>query len=798
MDSNALGDTVFAGSICSPLEDALGRSISLSDRICIVSSFVQISGAKALEPYLREAVSRGATIKLLTGKYLDITDPDALFYLRSICGNNIEIRFYSGTNSFHPKAYFTYSDAAGDSVFVGSSNISRSALTSGVEWNYRIDRKTHTSDFEAFEEMFGVLWTSHSYEATDEEILRYKNERIPRIRELVPSSYGKVEPNDVQILACSALERTREEGMDRGLVVAATGTGKTYLAAMDSKEFSSVLFVAHNKDILRQARKAFETVRPGISCGFCFGGIDESDADFVFATVQTLGKDDVLQSMDPERFEYIVIDEFHHAPSQSYRRILGHFRPKFLLGLTATPERMDCQEVFALCGNNVVYEIRLLEAIKRGFLCPFRYKGIADNVDYEKVRFVNGHYDVDELTLELSRESRADLVYRRFRQYAGRKVIGFCSSVKHADFMSDYFAGKGVRSCTVSSRSSARSSIEPEDVRRFFSDHDQSVLFVVDMFNEGVDIPEIDTVMFLRPTESMTVYIQQLGRGLRRCEGKTGLMVLDFIGNYRNADIFPRLMFNGRPKGPVDNHSFAGILPPECDVDYDLETIDLYRMMYERRTKAADRIADAFDEICDSLGHTPSRVEFYNYMPEEILIPFRTQIRSVFRDYLGFLSSRGRLDAQRTSFTEGDAGRFIRCLEQTSMSRMYKLPVFLSFIRDGKVCRFADFATIGRTMRQFYSGDNNSVEFAGDKDPLAHRSWTDREWIDLAVSNPVRFLCRTHPGVFRKDDEGLEILLDIDGCSEVTSFRREIEDIVEYRSLDFKDKRYTGLYNGRK
>ncbi|MCQ2071397.1 MAG: DEAD/DEAH box helicase family protein, partial [archaeon] len=398
--------TVFTGCFQDPLESALCESIRFSERLDIISSFIQVSGIREIQPALKEAVSQGSRIRVLTGTYLGITDPDALLMLKDICGDSLEIRFYDGTNSFHPKAYFVYSPS-GDSVFVGSSNLSRSALRDGVEWNYRIFRKDHPSDFARFEDMFDMLWNQRSVHVGVPEIEKYRNTR--RIQLKIRPDAAFAGPNDVQTMALEALERTRNDGMCKALVVAATGTGKTYLAAMDSKGFGKILFVAHSMYILEQARKAFETVRPGDSAGYLCNGKDESDKDMVFATIQTLERR--IDTMDPCMFDYVVVDEFHHAASRSYRKALDRLRPKFMLGLTATPERMDCQEVFALCDNNVVYEIRLLEAVDRGYLCPFRYKGIHDTVDYGKVKFLNGHYDIDSLELELNQERRADLVF---------------------------------------------------------------------------------------------------------------------------------------------------------------------------------------------------------------------------------------------------------------------------------------------------------------------------------------------------------------------------------------------------
>lgn len=243
-----------------------------------------------------------------------------------------------------------------------------------------------------------------------------------------------------------------------------------------------------------------------------------------------------------------------------------------------------------------------------------------------------------------------------------------------------------VRAATVSSNSSSDYAIRQGDVTNYFRNDQNSVLFVVDMFNEDADIPEIDTVMFLRPTESMTVFIQQLGRGLRLSEGKKELMVLDFIGNYRNADMFPQLIMNKKPDTVVNNHTLKEYLPPDCDVDYDLETINLFKKLYDRYTRIEDKLSNAFEELMSTLDRIPTRVEFYNYLPKNITDSYKSKINSIFKNYLKFVSKYDdKLDPIRRSLLNTDAEKYICCLEQTPMSRMYKMPILKSFIYNGSV-----------------------------------------------------------------------------------------------------------------
>ena len=344
-----------------------------------------------------------------------------------------------------------------------------------------------------------------------------------------------ISPHEIQLEALARLKDARAAGVTKALVSLATGLGKTFLAAFDAREFSGrTLFIVHNNEILEQARRAFETVLPNRSSGF-YNGLEKSpESEIVFANVCSLRGREGLEQFDPKSFDYIVVDEAHHATTNNYRRVLSHFRPKFLLGLTATPFRTDDVSVLQVFDRNLIYRVTQKEAIDRGFLAPFHYVALLDNVDYSKIRHNGYRYFVEDLNKALIIESRDESILNAYREHAAEgKGIGFCVSIEHAERTADFFNARGIRSAAIHSRL-------PTEERRLLTEKfrgDQlDVVFVRDVFNEGVDFPDVAALLFLRPTESRLIFIQQLGRGLRLNAGKSGVKVLDFIGNYVHAE----------------------------------------------------------------------------------------------------------------------------------------------------------------------------------------------------------------------------------------------------------------------
>ncbi|MGL5756384.1 MAG: DEAD/DEAH box helicase family protein [Paraclostridium sp.] len=636
------------------------QSLHTAKSIDIIVSFLMESGVKLIQKDLEEIANKNIPIRILTGNYLNITQPSALYLIKDILGDKVDLRFYNDTKrSFHPKAYMFEFEKGGE-IFIGSSNLSKSALTSGLEWNYRIDQEKNLEDYKYFKSMFEELFYNESIIVNDQELEKYsKTWKRPKVYSNVGiDDFNKetkeesnvisiFEPRGAQIEALYELKKTREEGNDKGLVVAATGIGKTYLASFDSRDFNRVLFIAHREEILKQAYQTFKTIRldkkinnetiqlvnentqsydylqnqnkekliniaeniptsnnkeDKFNMGFFMNSRRDNDKDIIFASVQSLGKDEYLNEkyFAKDYFDYIVVDEFHHAVSKNYQNIINYFEPKFMLGLTATPERLDNKDVFSVCDYNTVYEVTLKNAIDKGWLVPFRYYGIYDDsVNYDKVEYKNGKYNTKELEQALNINNRADLIYKHYKKYKSTRALGFCTSKAHAEFMAKFFSNNGVKACAVYSGNEGEYNEERFEALRKLRDEEVQVIFSVDMFNEGLDIKSIDMVMFLRPTESPTVFLQQLGRGLRKDKNKNYLNVLDFIGNYKKANLVPYLLTGqsvAREKGAVDTLSEENY-PEDCFIDFDFRLIDIFEKMRKENQKIEDIIREEFYKI---------------------------------------------------------------------------------------------------------------------------------------------------------------------------------------------------------
>lgn len=455
----------------------LKMSMSEAKGIDIIVSFLMESGIRMILNDIRNALDRGASVRILTGNYLGITQPSALYLIKKEFGNRIDLRFYNDKErSFHPKAYIFHYENSSE-IYIGSSNISKSALTSGIEWNYRFSSMADSKSYQLFYDTFEDLFFHHSVVIDDEELRRYsKNWHKPAISKdlakyenLEENTGTKVkalfQPKGAQIEALCALEDSRAEGATKGLVQAATGVGKTYLAAFDSAKFNKVLFVAHREEILKQAAVSFKNVRNSDDYGFFYGKQKDVDKSVIFASVATLGREEYLKKayFPEDYFDYIVIDEFHHAVNEQYRRIVNYFKPKFMLGLTATPERMDGKNIYEICDYNVPYEISLKEAINKGLLVPFHYYGVYDETDYSGLHLVKGRYDEKELT-EIYRNNgrRYELIYKHFMKYRSKRALGFCCSRQHAEEMAKEFCNRGIASVAVYSNADGEFSEDRE------------------------------------------------------------------------------------------------------------------------------------------------------------------------------------------------------------------------------------------------------------------------------------------------------------------------------------------------
>ena len=774
----------------------LKKSIANAESVDIIVSFLMKSGVQLIINDLKKSKLK---IRILTTDYLNITQPEALFLLKSELKDNLDLRFYSEPNSFHPKAYFFHTKDDSE-IYVGSSNMSKGALTTSVEWNYHFKKSEKPNDFRHFQDTFEDLFANHSIKVTD-EILRDYSKSWTRPKISRPHTNEKdtkeFEPNPVQLEALYMLNQSREEGYEKALVVAATGTGKTYLAAFDTKNYEKILFVAHREEIIRQAAKTFENIHPDKSIGFFYANKKDTDKDITFALVQTLGKSNYLNEnyFKKDHFDYIIIDEFHHAVANNYKRILDYFKPEFMLGLTATPERLDTKDVFALCDYNTVYEIRLKEAINKGFLSPFKYYGIYDfTVNYEDINMRNGRYDEKDLEDKLMINKRADLVLNHYLKYQSKTAIGFCSSRNHAEFMAQYFTNHDIPSAAVYSGEQGEYTHKRQDAIAKLKSNELKILFTVDMFNEGVDIPSIDTVLFLRPTQSPIVFLQQLGRGLRKSEDKKYLTVLDFIGNYKKANLVPFLLSgNEYDTKTLLNESVLDFeYPEDCYIDFDFQLVDLFKIQARQELKIKDRIIMEFESVKESLSHRPSRVELFLQMDDAVYSAMRKKSKvNLFRDYITFLSDNGELESDEKSIVNTKAHEFLNALETTSMTKSYKMPIFLAFYNDGEVKMEITDEDVYRSMCRFYSDPSNGVDMLKDKRTRDYKQWGMKQYVSLAKRNPIKFLNKSTGEFFiKKDGCVLALSDDLKDYIKMESFIEHFKDIIEYKTLYYYKTRF--------
>ena len=790
----------------------LKESFNKAEKIDIIVSFLMESGVKLILKDIKEAVDRGASIRILTGNYLKITQPSALYLLKKEFKDKIDLRFYNIANrSFHPKSYMFHNKMDSE-IYVGSSNISRGALTNSIEWNYRFLKSQNPSDFNHFYNEFEDLFYNHSIIVDDDVLQTYSQSWVrPKVFKDIEKSedeYEKdndsenkvidlFEPKGAQIEALYALNNTREEGFDKALVVAATGIGKTYLAAFDSKNASRILFIAHREEIIKQAARSFKNVRKSDDIGYFFNSSKDKDKSMIFALVQTLGKDEYLNEnyFKKDYFDYIIIDEFHHAVSGNYRKIIDYFTPKFMLGLTATPERLDSKDVFALCDYNIVYEIRLCDAINKGYLVPFRYYGIYDDtVDYSNVEFKNGKYMEKQLEEALMLNKRAELILNYYRKYNSKRSLGFCTSKKHAEYMAKFFSENGVKSAAVYSGKNGEYTEERNEAVNKLAKGELEVVFSVDMFNEGLDIPSIDMVMFLRPTQSPTVFLQQLGRGLRKFADKKYLNVLDFIGNYRKADMLPFLL-SGKTYSRVD--SKRGLpneeeYPEDCRIDFDFRLVDIFKNLASKEMKIKDRILEEFLKVKDELGHRPDRVELFNNMDDEIYREMKKSSKlNVFNDYLGFLRDNNELNDKELEFLNTRGYDFIQMIETTNMSKSYKIPVLLAFYNNGDIKMALNEDDIYESFYEFYHKGTNKVDMLKDKGTSNFENWGKKEYVKLAKNNPIKSLIKTHGEFFKNgDSKAIEIFEDIEQYIHDDIFIENMKDSIEFRCGKYYEERF--------
>lgn len=616
--------------VISSIEEELLRC----DKFQISVAFITMGGITPLLQTLKELENKGIPGEILTTNYLDFSEPKALAKLNDL--KNIKLKMYdveSANNGFHTKGYIFKKEEV-YRIILGSSNMTNTALTSNIEWNTKIISTEQGEIAQDIVNEFNELWNSeyaldfeHFYEIYKTRYEIIKHQRQEAKKDKIPSfEKYTLKPNSMQEEFILNLRKIMEKGEKRALLISATGTGKTYASAFAMRElgFKKVLFLVHREQILKQAKKSYENVfSSNITTGILSGNHKDINADYLFSTVQTLSRNKILAEFSDNRFDCIVIDETHKAGAESYHKIINHFKPKLLLGMTASPERTDGFDIYKLFDHNIASEIRLQDALKDDLLCPFHYFGISDLT-------VDGR-EIDEKTefRYLATEERVNHVIEKAEYFGhnGDRVKGlvFCSRNDEAKALSDAFNKRGYNTIALSgsnSQSEREEAVERLEMEcdvdengRPVSNQPLDYIFTVDIFNEGVDIPKVNQVIMLRPTQSAIIFVQQLGRGLRKADGKEYVVVLDFIGNYSNNFLIPIALSGDRTYNKDNVRKYvregARVIPGSSTIHFDEITKKKIFESIDKMTTTKRMLTDKYNQVKYKLGRIPTILDFY-------------------------------------------------------------------------------------------------------------------------------------------------------------------------------------------
>ncbi len=753
------------GGLEDPFLRHLEPLFARATEVAVLAAFVQDSGLEVLRESVEAALRRGARVRILTGDYLAITQAKALRRLldwvdesearREEDEEGAEARW--GTfearvveteklgRSFHPKSW-RFEGVGLAAAFVGSSNVSHAALRTGVEWNLRVERDRDLRAYQEVVDTFEVWWArALRFDAAWVE--RYEA-RARQVARPLPSGDAEAEPVEpprqphaVQQEALAKLAQSREEGRQRALVVLATGLGKTLLAALDVTAFEKtldhparVLFLAHRAELLAQAAETFRRQLPESRFGWFVAERSTLSGDVVFASVQKLSRPEGLSQLgEVAPFDYVVVDEVHHAAAASYRAILGRLSPKFLLGLTATPERADEGDVLGLFDDHLAYRADVGEGIARGLLVPFTYHGLKDDVAYENIPWRNRRFDSEKLTAAVQTEARMQRMWTAWQEHRATRTLVFCCSVVHAEYVRGWLKERGVR--VVAVHSSPGTDDRAEALRKLAGGELDAVC-AVDLFNEGVDVPSVDRVVMLRPTESPVVFLQQLGRGLRKAQGKAAVTVIDFVGNHRVfLDRVRALLALTDRSERLSLRDFlvdgkAPELPPGCSVQVELEAKDLLRRLLSEEL-GRGTVERAYRELKEVWGRRPTASELYRLGPSP-----ETQRKKDW-GWFQLVAQQEDLTTEQSRALAKGRDWFLE-LETTSMSKSFKM-VLLAVLLDAGALETGlptrELAT--RSLEMMLRSPELRVDIEGVKFLGDLRKLTPERFLSYWMDNPI-------------------------------------------------------------
>lgn len=597
-------------------------------------AFIADSGLAALKEcfdYLRDHHIPG---KIITSTYLGFNAPS--MFKKILKYNNIEIKIFEG-KGFHPKGYIFHKDKQTD-IMIGSSNLTQSALAVNQEWNLFFSSDVQKDIVLKVEEEFDKQW-KQSISLTEEWIEEYQKVYVKPVRHETIKISKEIKPNYMQKNALESLDNLRNNNKDKALLISATGTGKTYLAAFDVKAVhpKRMLFVVHRRSIALKAMETFKTIIKDKSMGLFSGDTKEINCDYVFSTIQTIYKPENRQLFPKEEFDYIIIDEVHKAGANSYQELVNYFKPQFLLGMSATPERSDDFDIYKMFDYNIAYEIRLQQAMEYDLLCPFHYYGITDMT-------IDDHVIDDKSDFNLLvDEKRVDYVIDKINDYgySGDRVHGliFVSRKEEAHRLSEMFNQRGFNTCALTGEATEKQRQEAMDSLESNKDGSLDYIFTVDIFNEGIDIPKVNQVVMLRPTQSSIIFIQQLGRGLRKNNEKDYVVVIDFIGNYEKNFFIP-IALSGNTNFNKDNlRRFVSegnlIIPGASTIQFDeISKKRIFNAIDLARFNDIKYIKDSYKELKAKIGRIPELEDFEKYGAIDVQRIFQNKSLGSYHEFL--------------------------------------------------------------------------------------------------------------------------------------------------------------------